>query len=188
MTRIESSKQTPNSSQSFQGIALKMLDDLQQTPKSSKGSKPGESITRKRVNPFSELVTSDEKFEEIEKEEKEKEAKKKEREARKKEKEAKKKDNEAQKKQKETKMKDPRADKNNANQRYKPKKRCIQKKQKCDDNEEFDEETDEAEFWEELDEYEISSDESRPEHEEICSFPPTNDHELTSTCILFGRN
>ena len=94
MERIDtppsSSTNTPESSKkSFKDVALKGIEALQNnTPKSSKGP---ETTKRKRVNPMSELVTSDEKFQQILDEEKEKETKKKEKEEKKKQKEEKKK-------------------------------------------------------------------------------------------------
>ena len=168
MTRLASPNHASTSSQSFQGIALEMLDDLQQTPKSSKRHILGKGAKRRRVDPLGELVTSDKKFEEIENEEKEKAVKIKEKEARKKEKEAKNKGKEAKKRRQETKKKDPDADRNKGDQNSETKKKRIQKK--CDNYEEIDE-------GELLNEFESSSDESRPEHDEISLFPPKNDHD-----------
>ena len=74
MERIDtpSPLNTPDSSKkSFKEIALNGIEDLKNnTPKSLRPD-----VKRKRVNPMSELVTSDEKFQAIIDEENEKEAK-----------------------------------------------------------------------------------------------------------------
>lgn len=88
LTTPESSKRT------FQQMALKTIEDLHN---SSNSSSKKEVTKRRKVNQDSELVTSDQKFEKILNEEKEKEAKKREKEAKKKEKEEKKKEKEAEK-------------------------------------------------------------------------------------------
>ena len=147
MTRINNPSPyqnvTPTSSMSFKDIALKKIDDLQ-TPKTSKPSEE----KRKRINPFSELVTSDKKFQEIFDEEQQKEKAKKEKIERKKEKEKKSKQKEKQK---------------------------PSRKKKSDDDSEVDAgeilEEDENEFDE------SSDDERKPEQEEICLFPPKNDND-----------
>ena len=147
MQRVDhiTSPETPSPSHSsFKEMALKKIDDLQ-TPKNTKPSGK-----RRKVNPFGDIITSDEQFEVIQTEGLRKEQEEKE----KKERKEKKKANE--KERKEMKRKEPEGVKENEDGENLPLLAVT------DDD---DDDSDDDNFY----------DDGRPEKTEKVLFPPVND-------------